>query len=131
MPKGEPYFAIRNRYWKRPANWLELCEGIRWAAGGPLPMEIVGPPSLAVNLVSQIGQRRLIVHLVNYAARQKGTDPSAEIKVLLPAGVAIQSVQLLTPDPQNVVSPAFCQDGRMVSFQIPTIKTYTLAVVTW
>ena len=131
MPEAKAYFTIDNRYWKRPANWQDLCEGIRWAAGGHLPMKIVGPPSLAANLVSQIEQRRMVLHLVNYAARRGGPVTSVEVKVELAAGAMLKGIKLLSPDYAESTMLKGTQEGAVVSFLVPEIRTYLVVVLSW
>jgi hypothetical protein len=79
-PDWPPYFAIRNEFWKRPQNWQEVIEAVRWAARGEIPVEISGPEFLVANLVSQAEKRQMMLHLVNYNAK---LSPSIEsVKVL-------------------------------------------------
>ncbi len=66
LPEGKPYFAISNRFWKRPKNWAEIVEGLRWAAREEIPLRVMGPEYVVANLVEQPGRR--ILHLVNYNA---------------------------------------------------------------
>lgn len=131
MPEAEAYFTISNRYWKRPANWQELCEGIRWAANGHLPLEISAPSWLVANPVSQPEKRRMSLHLINYAARRGEAVTSTEVKMELPEGATIQGIKLLSPDQAEMTISKYRQEGPIVSFLVPEIKTYSVAVVTW
>lgn len=131
LPEAEAYFTISNRYWKRPANWQELCEGIRWAANGHLPLEVSGPPSLGANLVSQIEKRRMSLHLINYAARQGGSVKSVEVKIELPTDAVIQGIRHLSPDPGEMQILPHRQTSSTVSFTVPAINTYSLIVLNW
>jgi hypothetical protein len=131
MPVAEAYFTISNRYWKRPVNWQDLCEGIRWAANRPWSLEVSAPASVVANLVSQPEKRRLTLHLVNYAARQGGVVTSVEVKVELPTGAVIKGIKLRSPDYAETTISISHQEGAMVSFRIPEIKTYSAAVLSW
>jgi hypothetical protein len=131
MPEAEAYFTISNRYWKRPANWQELCDAVHWAANGHLPLEVKGPPSLVANLVSQPSERRMSLHLVNYAARQGNTAAAVEVKVELPTGASIKRIKLLSPDQAETTISKSRQEGALVSFMVPEIKTYGVAVMSW
>jgi hypothetical protein len=53
LPTAEPYFEINNRYWKLPANWEAITNGVRWAGRDLIPLQVSGPPFLVANLVSQ------------------------------------------------------------------------------
>ena len=43
MPAAQPYFEIGERFWKKPKNWQDFLEGIRWAARGDIPVQASGP----------------------------------------------------------------------------------------
>ena len=131
LPEPEPYYNISSRYWKRPRNWKEIEEGIRWAANGRMPVEVSGPPFLVANPVSQPEKRRMILHLVNYDAGKGRPVEGLDVTCELPAGSSIKEIRLLSPDwtePQGVKVGG---SGSTVNFTVPEVKTYVLAVVSW
>jgi len=127
-PRAE---RMSSRYWKLPVNWKELIEGVKWAAGGRLSLEVIAPGTLAVvaELVDQPGKPRRLVHLVNYAGPQGKVVSNLRVAVELPQGRQAGEITLLTPDggESHKVSGSF-EQGR-VHFTVPRLDTYTLAVL--
>ena len=67
LPEIGSYVTFNNRFFRRPANYRDLADAVRWAAGDALPVKIDGPTYLVANLVSQPEKRRSLLHLVNYS----------------------------------------------------------------
>ena len=131
LPEPEPYFAISNRFWKRPKNWAEIVEGVRWAAREEIPLRVKGPEYLVVNLVEQPGERRRIVHMVNYNAKNVRKLSAIEVWCGLPPGTAVKEVAVYSPDERGVRQPEFHAKGSGISFEVPSAATYAVAVVNW
>jgi hypothetical protein len=125
LPPSEPYFSIGKRFWKRPKNWEELIEGVRWAAQDNIPVVVSGPEYLVMNLVSQPEKRRLIIHLVNYNVAAVPEIEPIDVTCRLPDGGAIQHVTLYSPDSPTPLSISF----RNSTFTIPKINTYCVALI--
>jgi hypothetical protein len=129
VPKP-PAAAATSAYWKLPLNWEELIAAVRRAAGGSLSLDVKAPPAVTAEVYEQRDKRRLLVHLVNYAAAGAGNVP---VDVALPAGAAVEKVTLLSPDlsPDEAASRplvAAVKSGR-AAFTVPGLKTYSLAVL--
>jgi hypothetical protein len=131
MPEAEPYFSITNRFWKRPKNWPEISDAIRWTAQGSLPVEISGPPFLVANLVAQLDKQRMMLHLVNYNARNSPSIKSVDVTCQLPAGTTAKEVKLISPDLTNAEILKASNGGPRVSFTVPEVKTYAVLVLSW
>jgi hypothetical protein len=131
LPAPRPYFTIDNRFWKRPKNWGEIVSGVRWAARDEIPLRVDGPEYLAANLVEQAARRRQILHLVNYNPKNVPRIPGVEVWCGLPPGVAAKEVALFSPDARESRQLEFRAKGTGVSFEIPKVDTYTVAVVSW
>ncbi len=127
LPEPEPYFVISNRFWKRPKNWAEIVESIRWAAREEIPMRVDGPEYLVANLVEQPGRR--ILHLVNYNAKNVPAIPSVQVWCGLPQGVAARGVRLYSPDERESRPLEFRPQGAGISFAVPKVETYAVAVI--
>ena len=78
-----------------PDNRAELLEAVRWAAGGPLQVEIKAPETVTMNLYAQPSGHR-ILHLVNYDEGNPARD--IEVTLQLPEGKSAATVTLLSPD---------------------------------
>jgi hypothetical protein len=125
-----PYFAITNRFWKKPKNADQIVEAVAWAAHDTLPVHISGPDYLVANLVSQHDQKRSILHLVNYNAKRAPGVSSVDVTVTAP-GTASPSVTLLSPDNATTRTLTVRSDSTGVHFQIPQVETYSVIVVSW
>jgi hypothetical protein len=122
---------MSSRYWKLPLNWKALIEGVKWAAGGRLSLEVNAPATLAVvaELMEQPGNSRRLVHLVNYAGPHGNAVSDVGIAVELPEGKRVRAVTLLSPDGgESRRVPGRVEQGR-VHFTVPHLDTYTLAVL--
>ena len=131
MPEMEPYFSISNRFWKRPKNWPELADAIQWAAKGNMPVEISGPSFLVANLVAQPDRQRMMLHLVNYNARNTPSIKSIDVKCQLPPDKKAKEVRLITPDSANPEILKMVAGSLAVTFTVPEIKTYAVLVLSW
>jgi hypothetical protein len=131
LPEPEPYFTISNRFWKRPKNWAEIVEGIRWAAQDDIPIRVDGPDNLVANLVEQPEQQRRLLHLVNYTAKNVPVLESVEVRCHLPQGKAAKEIRVLSPDGEEPCKLDFTTAGVAISFAVPRIKTYAVVVVSW
>ncbi len=120
LPQPGAFFGITNRYWRRPTNWQEFVEALRWAAHDDLPLRVGGPTYLVVNLVEQPEKNRLILHLVNYS---RAGSPIKDVPVNCRRPV--KSVRVYSPD-----SPAASVTaGPGGDFVVPEVRTYSIAVV--
>jgi len=123
-PEPASYFAIGNKWWKRPANAADLETAVKWAAGDALPVEVSGPLYLVANLTEQPEKRRMLLHLVNYGIRQNPVVKGVQVRLRLPHEV--KEIQVYSPDAE---SPATLKPGAV--FVIPEVKTYSIAAITW
>jgi hypothetical protein len=121
---------MSSKYWKLPLNWKELIEGVKWAAGDRLSLEVNAPRTLAVvaELMEQPEKGRRLVHLVNYAGPQGNPVSNIEVAVELPEGKRTREVTLLTPDGEGRTLSVKVDQGR-AHFSVPRLDTYTLAVL--
>lgn len=129
--KKPPEARMTSQYWKLPLNWQDLINQTRWAAGGKFTLEVEAPETLAVvaEPQRQAGGKRLLVHLLNYAAPQGMTVSNVKVEIELPQDQRVQRVSLLTPDENGTMeAPSHLAAGR-VHFAIPHLHTYTLAVL--
>jgi hypothetical protein len=124
LPEMGNYFSIGNRFWKRPRNWQELGEAVRWAAREEMPVRVEGPEYLAANVTAQPEQRRTMVHLVNYNARRAAI--AQPVEVWLPAAA---EVELYAPELAETRRLDVRKSGGGAVFSVPSIQVYAIAVV--
>jgi len=131
LPPDQPYFEIGNQFWRRPANWQALIESVEWAANGDLAARVTGPEYLAVNLVSQAEPRRMLLHLVNYNARSGRSTGPVAVTCRLPSRLAAKEVSVYSPDLEAPVRIEVRNEAAGVTFTVPDVKVYSIAVVNW
>ena len=129
LPSPEPFGMIGNRFWRRPRNWRLIVDGIRHVASGGLGADVGGPESLVANLVAQ--PNRLLLHLVNYAARAGSTGP-IPVELQLPAGKTAKEVTLISPDRQGEQKLESQQPaGATVRVAVPGVEVYSIVAVSF
>ena len=129
--KKPPSVPMNSQYWKLPFNWEELIEQVRWAAGGKFSLEVEAPETVNVvaELIQQPGQNRRIVHLLNYAGIEGSTVSDVKVEVELPEGKHVDQATLLTPDGgESTTVQGHVANGR-VSFNVPRLRIYTIAII--
>jgi hypothetical protein len=131
LPEPENYFNISNRFWKRPKNWEDIIDSIRWAAKGQIPVEIDGPEFLVANVVQQSMKQRLLIHLVNYNAQNVQAISSIDVKCQLPQGKTPREIKIVSPDEETPRALNFATQNSATLFTIPQVKVYSVVVVSW
>jgi hypothetical protein len=131
LPAPEPYFEIRNHFWKRPKNWEEITEAIRWAANGDIPLQIAGPDFLVANLVEQSEKQRRLIHLVNYNAVDAPVIPSVDVSCGVPKELVVRKVTMYEVDSESPITINFSASSHAVAFTISRVKTYAMVAINW
>jgi hypothetical protein len=104
----------------------DVVGAVRRACGDGLSMSIQAGPGLCAELTEQPGRR--LVHLVNYQAENPAEDVSVSLRA--PAGRRVKAVSLASPERQNDLQLTFQEQGGAVTFRVPEVRTYEIAVVT-
>ena len=128
IPKP-PGARMTSQYWKLPLNSKELIDGVRWAAGGRLSLELTAPPTVVAELVEQKPTGEMIVHLLNYDVARTSSVRNIGVDLRLPQGKKTTKVSLISPDEAGALSLPFAAKNGRVSFSVPRLKTYSLAIV--
>jgi hypothetical protein len=131
LPEPRPYFEIDNRFWKNPKNAGQLLDAVRWAARDALPVEVVAPRSVVVNLVSQPEKRRSMLHMVNYDARQTKLLTKVAVKLRLPDGAKSAHASVVSTDAAGTTPLRIETDATGVRFTVPRLGTYAIVEVDW
>jgi hypothetical protein len=129
LPPSEPYFSIDTAFWKRPANWQQLTDGIAWASGGSLPLNVSGPDYLVANFVEQPHRNRRFVHLVNFNFKKTPSIEKVEISCAAANGNAAQAVRLYSPESEVARELPFRMNNGKVSFTVPRMNAYCMIEV--
>ncbi|MFN7999062.1 MAG: beta-galactosidase trimerization domain-containing protein [Bryobacteraceae bacterium] len=130
LPEFGRFYRVDQRFWKAPKNAAEIADGVRWAARDQMPVQVSGPGYLVSNVVEQPEQQRLMVHLLNYNVKKIPALPAAEVICRLPNGKQAKSVTLYSPDFADSRTVPVKNGSSQASFAV-SVKTYTIAVVSW
>ncbi|MBI5819975.1 MAG: family 10 glycosylhydrolase [Verrucomicrobia bacterium] len=104
-------------------DWLDA---IRRTCGGQLSLSITcDSKALCAELTEQPTRR--MVHLVNYRTDNPVKDIA--VRVALPKGRTAKSVTLASPEHTADITVSFKQDAGFVTFTVPTVGVYEIAVV--
>jgi len=131
IPKP-PAVRMTFQYWKLPLNWEDLIEQVRWAAGGKFSLEVEAPETLGLvaEPARQVGRGRRLLHLLNYESPRGPAVSNVKVEMELPPGALVRQVTLHTPDGNEAPKIVPSQlDGNRVRFTVPSVRTYTLAVL--
>jgi hypothetical protein len=129
LPEMGNYFQIGNRFWKRPQNWREFTDAIRWAANEEMPVQVAAGEHLVLNMVSQPERKRWMIHLVNYNARRAPLSAPVEVTCRTPA--AAREVRLYSPDRKDAPAIEVKNRAGAAVFTVPPVEVYSMAVVSW
>jgi hypothetical protein len=125
-PRGEP---MTSEYWKLPANWRELNESVKWAAGGQLSLEVVAPATVAAELTEQRQNKTLLVHLVNYDVMRTPDVRGIQLSLRLADHQNVHKAFLLSPDEEGPQPLVVTEKSGRATISIPQLRTYALAVI--
>lgn len=111
-----------------PEDWLSAA---RWASGDDASLSIAvgdGHDS-AVGLCAEVTRRAdgKLVHLVNYRAGEHIN--TIRIRLAVTPGTQVQKVSLAGPDHSDDLPLEFAQQQGFVTFTVPSVKIYEIAVV--
>jgi hypothetical protein len=125
-----PGASMTSEYWKLPVNWEELVSAVKWAAGDKLSLEVSAPLTLVAELIQQKGRRELLLHLLNYQGASVPRVRDVQATLQIPAGGKVTGLTLLSPDGnRGTVSPHYTVQGQRMSFTVPEIEIYSVAVI--
>jgi hypothetical protein len=104
---------------------VDIIDAVRQACGQRLSVSVRGEYGLCTELTEQPGRR--LVHLVNY---RTGPVKDISIRLRLPDRRRIETVTLASPERRNDLELAFHEQAGVVTFRVPQVGTYEIAVVT-
>ncbi len=94
--------------------------------GDRLRVVVDAPRSVALELRQQNAPRRVLLHLVNYHARQPVKNVAVKLRVKTGT---VQSVRLISPDPATSRTIPFETTPQGCSFVIPECKVYAAVII--
>ena len=120
---------MTSEYWKAPVNSKEILESVRWAAGGAFSLEVSAPPSVIAEPMRRPAGHELLLHLVNYDVARTPSVSNIEVSLRLPDNTQAAGVTLLSPDRTETPSLEYKIHDGLVTFTVPRLATYDLAVI--
>lgn len=121
--------SMISKYWKRPLNWKQLVDALRWTVGGSFSVEIKAPPTVTLESLAQDATNTLFVHLLNYAVGRQPVVDGIELSLHLPGGRKVKDVELSSPDQSTTESLKYNFDGQSVAITVPRLATYSVVKV--
>ena len=103
----------------------DFLKAIKQCNGKDFSLSIKAPPGLCAELTEKDNLR--LVHLVNY--RDDGPVKNVRVHLQLPAEINADSVTLASPWRCSDIRTAFTQAENSVTFEIPCVDVYEIAVV--
>ncbi len=105
----------------------DILGAVGRACANELSLSLQAEPGLCSELTEQSGRR--LVHLVNYRA----DDPikNITINLRLPAECHVKSVTLAGPEREHDIKLTFTEQAGVVTFTVPQVSIYGIAVVTF
>jgi hypothetical protein len=104
----------------------DIMRAVRRACGQKLSLSVQAQHGLCSELTEQPGRR--LVHLVNYRADDPVEDVSIRLRV--PDVRRIEAITLVGPERENDLELEFQEQADRVTFRVPQVDTYEIAVVT-
>jgi hypothetical protein len=130
LPPHKDYFAITSEFWKRPKNWKDLVELVRWAVENKVQVELDGPPGIAINYTGQTQRQRVFIHVVNYDQAAAATKP-VEVGVRLPDNRQASRISVQTLGSKVTLPVEFNRSGDLTHFKIPPVQLYSFVTIEW
>jgi len=124
-----PAELMTSTYWKLPLNRAELIESVKWAAGGELLLDIDAPQAIAIEITQKNDQSCIMLHLLNYNSLRNQNIENIRVSLRLPADRKADGIKVLSPDSDSVEAIDFNNEDKNVSFTIPKLQTYNVAVI--
>ena len=131
IPKP-PAVRMTSQYWKLPVNWRELIDAIRWAADDRLSLQVAAGRTVVTELTEQKEKNKQIVHLLNYDVARRPSLQNIVVHLRIPEGKKVVKVTLISPDEKyedNTLSLDYLPRDHGISFTVPRLRTYSLAIV--
>jgi hypothetical protein len=112
-----------------PANWAEIAEAIRYAAGSALSVAVQAPSTVAMECWTGPTGHQRSLHLLNFSDRPTGK--AVKVTVPLKGPKAKVAVKLLSPEWPKGKATRVTYRGGQASFAVPRFKLYAAAVVSF
>ena len=103
----------------------DIGRALRQSAGGQFSFDVSAGEGLYAEYTSTPGHQ--LIHLVNFQVEQPVKD--VKLSMAIPHGKKVKRVRLASPDQKQDQTIRFTKKGREISFTVPEVGTYSIAVV--
>ena len=104
----------------------DILDAVRQACSNEPTLAVQSDLGLCAELTEQPSRR--LVHLVNYLPDKPAKKIAVSLR--LPQGRCAESVTLASPEHQQDIKLAFEEQDGLVTFTVPTVNVYEIAIVT-
>jgi hypothetical protein len=104
----------------------DILDAIKRLCRDELTLSIQAEAEVICELTEQAGRR--LVHIVNYRAEKAAKN--IVICMRLPAERHVKDIALVSPERKDEVGLSFVEEDRFVTFTIPQVNTYEIAIIT-
>lgn len=126
----KPFGArMTSEYWKLPVNWKEIVDSVHWAAWNRLAISVNAPDTVVIEPMERRKEKELLVHLVNYDVARTPSVSNIDVKLKVPGNASVAKVTLLSPDRADAPTLPHELQAGTVTFTVPALATYDLAVI--
>lgn len=117
--------------WGLPANHDVLRNALLSALRQKPTVETSSIASnyVTAELVSQPGQNRLVLHLLNYDHVRTPSLQNLHVGVTIPAGKKVQKIRAFSPDWAGASQELRWSGAQVASFEIPSLSVYTVVAL--
>jgi hypothetical protein len=121
----------KQHYWNLAANNDQLRSGVLAAMKGVPSVRLtnVSSPYVTVELLHQPAANRLVLHLLNYDHGGTPEIRDLAVELTLPSSRRVKSVRGLSPDAPGADRSLAWKGDRVISFNVPSLKVYSVAVI--
>ena len=120
---------MTSEYWKLPVNWREVVDAVRWAGRNNFALSVNAPETVVIEPMERRKEKELLLHLVNYNVARTPSVSNISVKLRVPNNTSVTKVTLLSPDRAGAPTLPHQLEAGMVTFTVPTLATYDLAVI--
>ena len=118
-------------FWGLPVNNQTLHDAVLVAMKGNPTVQTPSlvSPYVTIELLDQIAEHRLILHILNYNHAKSSPVNNIPISVAIPGNRKIKQIQMLSPDQFGEVQQLQWTKEDTVNFTVPSLRVYTVVVL--
>lgn len=122
--------GYKHDVWGLPENTDEILKALRYATGTGFSVEFDNstPLTTTMELTDNSAGTERVLHWLNYKLQTPKVAPT-NVSVAIPPGKHVSTVEVISPDTNNVQRIAFHEESGRVQFTLPELIVYNVAVI--